>query len=587
MRWLESLFAFDPQLTYHSPQSAMTVSSGVIEPFLTWSADSVDVPLLNGLRIQILPTFDDLYHAKRHQYAAFIASEALLVVWDDEPTHLLQRAKTIEAELLKFVWKTANEAQNEKLGNINAAEYEVDEETGELSNKERPILLYNCFLVACSLCLLTVLIGLGYVKIADEVAELHKWISLVFLVMTPVNAFLTLVSLSDRDSNDNYANHHLKFFSSVVISAIAQIIGPIQHLTKNSKYFSATPAPRLRGKLPHITIQCPVYKEGLETVIQPTVRSIKKAISTYELQGGSANIFINDDGLQLISDEDRQARIDYYADNQIGWTARPGHNVNGFLRKGKFKKASNMNYGLAISNAVEEALQAIDRPADWSGFDESVAYERCLKDVLAKDGAAWADGNIRVGDYILIIDSDTRVPEDCLLDAASEMEQSPRVAIIQFSSGVMQVQHDYFENGITFFTNLIYTAIRFGVASGDVAPFVGHNAILRWSALQEVSFKDEEGVEKFWSEAHVSEDFDMALRLQVYGYVVRMAAWAGDGFKEGVSLTVYDELTRWEKYAYGCNELVFHPIKYWITKGPITPLFRRFLVSGMPIGSKM
>ena len=85
----------------------------------------------------------------------------------------------------------------------------------------------------------------------------------------------------------------------------------------------------------------------------------------------------------------------------------------------------------------------------------------------------------------------------------------------------------------------------------------------------------------------MSEDFEMALRLQVYGYLVRMAAWAGDGFKEGVSLTVYDELTRWEKYAYGCNELVFNPVKYWLTKGPITPLFRRFLVSGMPVGSKV
>jgi hypothetical protein len=35
----------------------------------------------------------------------------------------------------------------------------------------------------------------------------------------------------------------------------------------------------------------------------------------------------------------------------------------------------------------------------------------------------------------------------------------------------------------------------------------------------------------------------MALH-QVYGYVVRMAAWAGDGFKERVLLTVYDKLTR-------------------------------------------
>ena len=46
-----------------------------------------------------------------------------------------------------------------------------------------------------------------------------------------------------------------------------------------------------------------------------------------------------------------------------------------------------------------------------------------------------------------LVDSDTRVPSDCLIDAASEMEQSPEVGIMQFSSGVMQVVHTYFENG--------------------------------------------------------------------------------------------------------------------------------------------
>lgn len=49
-------------------------------------------------------------------------------------------------------------------------------------------------------------------------------------------------------------------------------------------------------------------------------------------------MFINDDGLQIISEDERNARIDFYADNSIGWTARPKHNHNGFVRKGKFKK---------------------------------------------------------------------------------------------------------------------------------------------------------------------------------------------------------------------------------------------------------
>lgn len=111
----------------------------------------------------------------------------------------------------------------------------------------------------------------------------------------------------------------------------------------NSKYYSAHTPPRLHNRiLPHVTIQCPVYKEGLSSVIAPTVKSIKQAISTYELQGGSANMFINDDGLQIIDEEERRARIEFYADHSIGWTARPKHGANGFVRKGKFKKVRQL-----------------------------------------------------------------------------------------------------------------------------------------------------------------------------------------------------------------------------------------------------
>ena len=119
-----------------------------------------------------------------------------------------------------------------------------------------------------------------------------------------------------------------------------------------------------------------------------------------------------------------------------------------------------------------------------------------------------------------------------------------------------------------------------------MAPFVGHNAVLRWSALQEIAY-EKDGVEKYWSESTVSEDFDMALRLQITGYTVRFATYSKDGFKEGVSLTVYDELARWEKYAYGCSELIFHPFRYWLTRGPFTPLFRMFICSNMPLPSKI
>lgn len=51
---------------------------------------------------------------------------------------------------------------------------------------------------------------------------------------------------------------------------------------------------------------------------------------------------------------------------------------------------------------------------------------------------------------------------------------------------------------------------------------MGHNAFLRWKAIQDVAFIDpEDGQEKIWSESNVSEDFDMALRLMQKGYIIR------------------------------------------------------------------
>jgi cellulose synthase/poly-beta-1,6-N-acetylglucosamine synthase-like glycosyltransferase len=78
---------------------------------------------------------------------------------------------------------------------------------------------------------------------------------------------------------------------------------------------------------------------------------------------------------------------------------------------------------------------------------------------------------------------------------------------------------------VAYFTEIIYLSIRFAVGNGDAAPFVGHNAFLRWKAMQSVRFTEKDGRELFWSESHVSEDFDMALRLQTGGFVVRLATY--------------------------------------------------------------
>ncbi|EEB99436.1 hypothetical protein MPER_00892, partial [Moniliophthora perniciosa FA553] len=85
-------------------------------------------------------------------------------------------------------------------------------------------------------------------------------------------------------------------------------------------------------------------------------------------------------------------------------------------------------------------------------------------------------------------------------------------------SYILKVAYHYFENGMAFLTRRITRCISFACANGEVPPFMGHNAFLRWKALQDVAFVDQDGVEKIWSESNVSEDFDMALRLLQKGW---------------------------------------------------------------------
>jgi cellulose synthase/poly-beta-1,6-N-acetylglucosamine synthase-like glycosyltransferase len=335
------------------------------------------------------------------------------------------------------------------------------------------------------------------------------------------------------------------FFMVVIAGSLFQLFGPLTYVRGNSRFYSAKPPKRGRYpnlELPHITIQMPVYKEGLKGVIIPTVESLLKAIKYYETQGGTASIYVNEDGMQTIDPEMAAARKAYYELHNIGYCARPKHtyskrkwyqrkkkhpdNPEGYIRKGQFKKASNMNYCLDFSIRVEdELLRLIAAVCAETGRvsdeltveEENVLYQRALDAMIDQDeGRTWAAGNVRIGDIILIIDSDTRVPEDCLMLGALEMHESPEVAILQHASGVMQVANNVFENGITYFTNLIYASIQFAVGNGDCAPFVGHNAFLRWKAIQSVAY-EKEGKTVFWSDDHGMLDLKLPRTVKSNG----------------------------------------------------------------------
>ena len=175
----------------------MTVNSRVIKTFLAWSPDAVDVPLMNGLRIQILPSLSELPRARKAQSAAFIASEALLVVWDDEPENIVHRAKSIESELMELVWRTGETEmeEGEKKGPTVAA-VEIDPESGEILPEKRATHLQNTVLVSLTLIIICIMLGAGFREVAVEVAVDHRIVRLAFLALTPVQVFFTLVSKS-------------------------------------------------------------------------------------------------------------------------------------------------------------------------------------------------------------------------------------------------------------------------------------------------------------------------------------------------------------------------------------------------------
>lgn len=62
----------------------------------------------------------------------------------------------------------------------------------------------------------------------------------------------------------------VQFFSLQIIQNVSMCIGPIAQFHENSKYYSAV-KPRANkvvdNNLPHVTIQMPVYKESLDSVL--------------------------------------------------------------------------------------------------------------------------------------------------------------------------------------------------------------------------------------------------------------------------------------------------------------------------------
>lgn len=397
-----------------------------------------------------------------------------------------------------------------------------------------------------TVCAVTVVLAVVSLKLKETAALGHSWTSLVLLVPWTMGAFGAAVTLV--------------FPCVFLLSTLATFALPRSYLTTSTKeylYFDAEKNNENETQpIPDygLTIQVPVYDEPF-SVIEATLMSCLRARAYAHSCQVRCNIVVNDDGLFKFLHDDLTLfhtspevtqRLAFYLQHQLGVTARAFKG-----RLGRFKKAGNLNFALRL------AKDGFD--PDSTGHVHVDFWRKSL--VL---------GQVAFHELVVLVDADSTVPlkvcefsrlfaMDPLL-AYTQHETKP-----QLSSGSPSL----FERAIGLFTeDLFEVAFPLVTRGGDICPLIGHNVLLRTSALLE------------WAEDRVSEDFAQCLGLHAQGFhgAFVAAAEADYCFSEMVSLCFRDECAKYCKFAFGASEIMWNPIPEWrLKKSLLTPGIKTFV----------
>lgn len=137
----------------------------------------------SNTRIQIVDDIEHLARARKHQYAAFVRSEEVLVVWADHVELVIPAAEALEEALINFIWR--GEEANKKINQSMLIEEEEEKEKAQLAEdgtelkeedmdpedvtlrkmkrhwRERPVMLWAPLSDGLAIALVITLIGLG------------------------------------------------------------------------------------------------------------------------------------------------------------------------------------------------------------------------------------------------------------------------------------------------------------------------------------------------------------------------------------------------------------------------------------------
>ena len=259
--------------------------------------------------------------------------------------------------------------------------------------------------------------------------------------------------------------------SYFVVSSVFKCFIPLKAFQSNTKYCSMIPETKLEhDEWMDVTIQIPVYKESLKQVLMPTLKSCMKSRDHYiQHTKAQCNIVVCDDGIMAFLKDNFAAaemlwetidatqgkvfklskllqqvprpsrrhlkglrshsiyevfhRMLFYYHYQIGFVARSTVD-----RRGKFKKASNLNSHLRLV---------------W-GADQLVDAEGMRLDQALLDGSHNSDGsryvmfgnNIAIGHLIIVNDADARMAASVIMKTVPEFLNDKSLGFTQHATKV-------------------------------------------------------------------------------------------------------------------------------------------------------
>lgn len=377
------------------------------------------------------------------------------------------------------------------------------------------------------------------------------------------------------------------------VGTLIRAFTPIKYLKENSACLSVKPEECPIGSYPDVTVQVPVYKEAFE-VLRPTLDSCLESCNYYRNNArAEARILVSDDGiLPLLDDSHEEAeriwrdgettsddarvqevvhRMQYYREHGIGVVCRPSSN-----RAGKFKKASNLNFTINVSNEIEY----LQKTAKCS-YDEALRSST----QAATRGRFFAANGVEISPIIVLNDSDSRMAPDVIFRTAPIFINNPEVAFTQHATKTLD-EH----RGISSFTRILsyYTDALYQIfflissANGVLPPLVGHSTFLRKSALHRAGHRGPAGTVEYWSESHISEDFELMIRLYIMGYTGKYVAFPDSEFQEGITFNYDEEARKLRKFSSGAHELIFNPMSCWLSSSVLSKKYHNFILSPLP-----